>query len=111
MLRAILGDITFNFEKLETFPEYITSSTTLSLKRAHSVFWVQTGGGVVTLTLPPARNNYGQFVNIRRESGANNVVIVPSGSDTINGGSSLTLTLVNEAYTLISDGDTKWGIM
>jgi len=111
VLRAILSDITHNFEKLETFPETIAASMTLSLNRAHKVYWVDSSSGVIDLTLPLARDAFGQFVNVRRDAGANNVVIHAAGSDTINGAATLTLTLVNESYTLISDGNTKWGIM
>lgn len=111
VLRAILTDITFNFEKLETFPESISSSQLLSLNRAHKVYWVDTTAGIVTVTLPPAKACFGQFVNVRRAAGGNKVVIQADGSDTINGASTLEITSLYGAYTIISDGNTKWGIM
>lgn len=51
---------------------------------------VNTTSTVVNLDLPPARN--GHKFTIIRISGANNIVVTPSGSETIDGASSKTIS-------------------
>ena len=66
-----------------------------------------------TWTLPAANAvNAGQYLLVADYSGAingaNTLAVSRAGSDTINGGTSITITAVNGAYLFVSDGVSKW---
>jgi hypothetical protein len=44
-------------------------------------------------------------------TGSNTIVITRAGSDTINGGSTVTLSSANGGYILVSDGTSKWSAL
>jgi len=70
---------------------------------------VDASGGAVTITLPSPSS--GGKVGVKKtDSSTNTVTISPSGSETIDGASSLTIDTQYQSYTLISDG-TNWYIM
>jgi len=83
----------------------ISSNTTLSADKD-----IAFCTGTITVTLPPcaniATNNSHTKVFYVVNKGTGTVTIAPSGSSTINGGSSLTLT-ANQSATLVSDG-SNW---
>lgn len=72
------------------------------------LFFVNTGAGAVTLTLPPATS---RGVVVVKRSGANNVVIQRSGSDLIDGQVSVMLTVNLSAVVLAADGGGAWYIV
>jgi hypothetical protein len=66
-----------------------------------------------TWTLPAANAvNPGQEIIVAdfqgTVTGSNTLVISRAGSDTVNGGTSVTITAANGAYLLKSDGTSKW---
>lgn len=63
--------------------------------------------GTTTVTLPSAANGaVGQQFKIANV-GTNTVTVSPAGTDTISGGSSLSLS-THTSVTLISDGVSNW---
>ena len=66
-----------------------------------------------TWTLPAANAvNSGQYLLVADYAGAingaNTLAVVRAGSDTINGGTGITIAAVNGAYLFVSDGTSKW---
>lgn len=66
-----------------------------------------------TWTLPAASAvNAGQGLIVAdfegTVTGSNTLVIARAGSDTINGGASVTINSANGAYLLVSDGSSRW---
>jgi hypothetical protein len=66
-----------------------------------------------TWTLPAANAvNPGQTILVAdfqgTVTGSNTLIIARAGSDTINGGTSVTINSANGAYILVSDGSSKW---
>ena len=67
---------------------------------------VDASGGAVTITLPSPSN--GARVRVKKIDSSNNTVTVqPSGSETIDGASSHTISQQYETYEYVSDG-TNW---
>lgn len=66
-------------------------------------------GGVVTITLPAATEDRLVWIKRINNSGSN-VIIATPGSETIDGGASLTLSVAQTSYTLSSDG-SNWHIV
>lgn len=71
----------------------ISTNTTLSSATA-SAYFVDTTGGAVTVTLPAAASNSGKFFLVKNVTfgGANDITVARTGGDTIEGGTSDTLT-------------------
>lgn len=83
-----------------------TPFTLLSTDRASAFVWI---GGLGTLNLPAAAdvgNNW--FVNVRN-GGTGNWTIDPSGSEIINGASTLTLS-PGDSAVLVTNGNDWWTI-
>lgn len=86
----------------------VTGNTTLTLNQ--STIRVNNTGSV-TITLPAASTCTGHIFFIKKVSAASNDVIISrSGSDTIDGATSKTLTLQWSSITLQSNG-TTWDIL
>jgi hypothetical protein len=69
---------------------------------------VDASGGVVSVTLPPCSQSVGRLLSvIKTDSSANGVTIAASGTDTIDGGSTFSITLQYGAAWFYSDG-SKW---
>lgn len=86
----------------------ITTNTTISA--ANQIVGVDTSGGVVTITLASAMLAAGAWVVINDEGGAggtNAVTIDTEGTETIDGGSSLTIGTNNGSVNVYSNG-TNW---
>lgn len=64
----------------------------------------------VTVTLPPAVN-INTIYNIKKQGSTADVVVLGDSGDTIDGGSTATLTVQDEAITVGSDGVSDWGIL
>ena len=71
-----------------------------------------TTGGDVQLTLPTALSaGDGAAIFVQHVVAANVTTVVPTGSDTLNGGSSLRLFRRWASLVLVSDGGTAWTAM
>lgn len=86
----------------------VTKSANYTLTASDCVVLVTAGASGNTQTLPPA-SNAGQVVYILRvDSGAGTVTISRSGSDTIEGATSLTMAQQYQGYGLVADGGSGW---
>lgn len=78
------------------------------------IFWVRVDAtdAAQTTTLPPATGLRGRQIGvIKTDSSANAVTVSRSGSDTINGASTQSLSSQYSRIVVISDGDTAWDII
>ncbi len=94
----------------QSLPVTTFSTTGLTLavsNRASAFVWTGTGAGTLNLlTAVSAGNNY--FVFVRNEGGGD-LVVEPSGTETINSDANLTLR-PGDSATLITDGTTWYTI-
>ena len=68
-------------------------------------------GGAITMTLPPAALVSGRIYVFKRiNSGANAVIVDPSGAETIDGAATYTLSAQWNSVTIMSNG-TAWFII
>jgi hypothetical protein len=75
------------------------------------VILANASSGAVTITLPTASSSAGYKFDIKRiDSTGNTCTIARSGSDTIDGGTSLTLDVQYISVTVVSDG-SAWYII
>lgn len=81
-------------------------STNTALTNAYHYVNVDTSGGAVTISLPAANaaSIDSGWEYIIKRNGGSNVTISPNGSNTIEGASSLIITVDGESYTLRSNG-------
>jgi hypothetical protein len=79
--------------------------------RLHSedVILVNNGSTAVTVTLPTAVGNEGKKYHIKL-LGTANLTIDPNGSETIDGSTTLVVTLQYDAPAIISDG-SNWNLI
>jgi hypothetical protein len=83
-------------------------NTNTTLGNTHFLVLVDAGSSGVTITLPSASSNTGRMYVIMKIAGTANVTIQASGSDNINGSTSLTISSQWGKYTLMSAGGTQW---
>jgi hypothetical protein len=82
------------------------------LAAAWDVVLVDTSGGNVTATLPLASANANTNITIKKvASGTNTVTIVGTGTDTVEGGASLTIYYKGTSVSLVSDGVSNWDVI
>lgn len=74
------------------------------------VVLVDTRQGAVSMRLPPATERKGRVFVLKYAAGSNNITILPFGADTIDGASSLVVTVVSTTNRLVSDGTNWWAI-
>ena len=85
----------------------ITASTTATVDT--QFYTCSASGGAVTLTLPlAASNKNAQFSMKKTDSSVNACTFGISGSDTIDGASSLSNITQFNSYTVVSDGSVWW---
>jgi hypothetical protein len=86
------------------------SSTLLGLLSPFTLVKVDTSGGNVTLTLPPASSVTGYEVKVKKMTAANTLTLDGDGSETIDGAATLAWTVQYQSFTVVSDG-TAWSIV
>lgn len=80
-----------------------TAASTISVG---SFFKCDASGGAFAVTLPPAANNSGRILIIKKtDSSVNNVTVTRAGSDTIDGATTFVLSNQYEYVILINDDD------
>jgi hypothetical protein len=78
---------------------------------AFNLVMVDTTGGPVTIQLPLSASNSGMSIIVQKISSDTNAVTVDTtGSDTINGNSTETISFVNSSMLVIADGVATWRI-
>lgn len=86
----------------------ITSDVTANIG---DVILSDASGGPITITLPPVANAIHNKIRVKKvDSSANIITIDGDGADTIDGNTTISLTVQYESYTLISDG-SEWFII
>ena len=86
----------------------ITGNTPVGL---NVIARVDTSGGAVTVTLPPAFNNPGVTIIVKDVGGlaaVNNITVMPAGADTIDGAGAQVIAVSRGSLTFTSDGSTEW---
>ena len=91
----------------------ISTNSTLTTSNQRQLIDVNATSGVITITLPSAATvGSGWAVQIRKsDSSANLVTISRIGSDTINGATTLSLTVQHQSLILFSLGGASWGVV
>jgi len=80
----------------------VSTATTLDKE---SVLLVDTNGGAITITVPLAADNEGRCYYVKDvDGGANAVTLARSGTDTIDGLTTLVLATAKGTAKIISDG-------
>jgi len=69
-----------------------------------------TAGSTVTITLPAAASHTGRQYHIKKMGTTANVIVDGNASETIDGGTTATLTTQYEAITIVCDG-SNWSII
>lgn len=89
----------------------VTGSTVLDA--THQTVLVNASGGPVTITVPAASTITGRRYDIKKtDNSANAVTIVRTGSDLLDGATSISLTVQYQSRTLIAYGATNtWNVL
>ena len=74
------------------------------------VVFVDTTGGPVTITLPPASGMSGRTISLKFRNGTNPATIVPQGADQLDSGSSFVFSYLNQSISVLSDTN-DWFIL
>ncbi|MEG5173287.1 hypothetical protein [Microcoleus sp. B3-D7] len=91
----------------------VLANTTLTTANQRQLIDVNAAVAAIAITLPAAATvGSGWAVQIRKsDSSANIVTISRSGSDTINGATTLPLAVQHQSFILFSLGGTSWGVI
>lgn len=91
----------------------VSTNTTLTTTNQRQLIDVNATAAAITITLPTAATvGSGWVVQIRKsDASANIVIITRSGSDTINGTTTLSLAVQHQSLILFSLGGTSWGVV
>ena len=91
----------------------VTVSSTLTTANQRQLINVDATSGAITITLPAATTvGSGWAVQIRKaDISANLVTISRSGTDLINGVTTLPLAVQHQSFILFSLGGTSWGVV
>lgn len=93
-----------------SFPEVITTTTTLNLGSKYA-YPINTASGNCTCLLPLANKSIGKFYLISKtDSGSNHITITRQGTDTISGLTSLVVDQQYQSVEVYSDGQSTWYI-
>ena len=85
--------------------QYRTVTTTGNVVSGDYLIVADAAGGAITMTLPPAALVPGRIYTFKRiNSGANAVVIDPSGVETIDGAATYTLSAQWNSVTIMNNG-------
>lgn len=86
-----------------------TRTTTYTMTASDRLVYADTTSGNFTITLPAANAVQGNtVVAVEKIVGANTLTIQRAGADTVNGGTSVTLTANRSRFDLVSDGTNAW---
>ena len=85
--------------------QYRTVTPTGNVVSGDYLIVADAAGGAITMTLPPAALVPGRIYTFKRiNSGANAVVIDPSGAETIDGAATYTLSAQWNSVTIMNNG-------
>ena len=107
--KAVFLDGDNNLNPISVPYATITGDTTVTT--ANVVVFANATSGEIDITLYAATSNGGKTLTVKKtDSSANSVIIIRAGSETIDGGTTVTLIHQNESVTLISD-NSNWFIV
>lgn len=84
--------------------ESISSSQSVRLTRY--VYLVDTTSGIITITLPPAKDAKGEWIKIKHVTGSHKITVVGDGSETIDGSATHDITGTKACHEFASNGET-----
>lgn len=112
LIKSVLKATFPNADKAFYFPTVgaaKTSGYTIVAADDHAVILVDTSGGAVTLDLTASSSlPDGFLVHVLVVDASNATIIDPASSETVNGASTLTLSVLYESVTLINDQGNGW---
>lgn len=82
----------------------VTTSTVITATSGHIVVDCDATLGDITISLPTAVGNSAVYSIRKSDSSANEVIVEPDGSETINGDTELTIQFQNSAARIQSNG-------
>lgn len=86
----------------------VTKTAAYTITNSDDIVLCNAAGGAFTVTLPSATGNTGrQFVVKRLNSGSNTVAVAAVGGQTIDGASSVSLSVQYQIITVVCDG-SNW---
>ena len=92
---------------LSGYRNFVNINSDFSLSNDSDVVFLDTTNNPVKVYLPTAVENGGKHFTVKFKSGSNSGILIPSGSQTIDGQSGLGILFRHESYTLISD-NSNW---
>lgn len=85
-----------------------SKTTTYTVTSSDCVILADTSGGAFTLTLPDAATNAGRMFHIKLDTKSGALTIAPTGSDTIDGDTSVLIDVEKTTITVVGvSGDWK----
>jgi hypothetical protein len=90
----------------------ITSASSPVSGAASTHYSADTSGGVITINLPALSGvTAGTEIRVKLKTAGNTLTIDGNLSETIDGSTTYTLTVQNQAVTLVSDGSSNWEVI
>jgi hypothetical protein len=90
----------------------ITSASSPVTGAVDTHYSADTSGGAITINLPAlAAGNAGKEIRVKLKTAGNTLTLDGNLSETIDGSTTYTLTVQNQAVTLVSDGSGNWEVI
>jgi len=93
----------------------ITSASSPVSGAASTHYSADTSGGVITINLPALSGvTAGLEIRVKLKTAGNNLILSPDGTEQVDlggAGTDYTLTVQNQAVTLVSDGSSNWEVI
>ena len=93
----------------------ITSASSPVSGAASTHYSADTSGGAITINLPALSGvTAGTEIRVKLKTAGNNLILSPNGTDQVElggAGTNYTLTVQNQAVTLVSDGSSNWEVI
>ena len=93
----------------------ITSASSPVTGAASTHYSANTSGGAITINLPALSGvTAGLEIRVKLKTAGNNLILSPDGTEQVDlggAGTDYTLTVQNQAVTLVSDGSSNWEVI
>jgi hypothetical protein len=93
----------------------ITSASSPVSGAASTHYSANTSGGAITINLPALSGvTAGLEIRVKLKTAGNNLILSPDGTEQVDlggAGTDYTLTVQNQAVTLVSDGSSNWEVI
>ena len=94
-----------------TYSAVVTGDSPVS-SAVSTHYSADTSGGAITINLPAlAGGNAGKEIRVKLKTAGNTLTLDGNASETIDGSTTYTLTVQNQAVTLVSDGSSNWEVI